>query len=332
MPIIFFYLFIITSVQLTADPSEKIVTFTKRIVLEKFPEAFNPSLIRFNENFLLTFRYCPNRYYQPWLAYIGVVLLNDLLEPISEPVLLNSRVGNSNTPSQSEDARVFSFQGKLYLIFNDSLDVFFPQTYDRRDMYMAELTYENGQFSLSPPLKLIYEEKYHTQNWQKNWVPFEWNNILLMSYSINPHEVIYPNLINGFCYRCYDSRPNIKWDYGTLRGSTPPLLLDGEYFAFFHSGIPNISKASYGQPMWHYYMGAYTFSASPPFQITKMTPEPIIAEGFYTQSRYEKRVIFPGGCVISGDRIYVAYGKDDYELWIAIIDKKALMKTMITVK
>ncbi len=313
-------------------PDEKIVVATTRFEFDQFPDAFNPSIIKVPQGFLLTFRYCPDRNENPWLAYVGVALLNDALEQISEPELLNTRQKNSKTPSQVEDARVFSYKGRLFLIYNDNIDLTSPMTWDRRDMFMAELTYVDNQFKLSSPLKLAYEAKYHTAMWQKNWVPFEWNNMLLMTYSINPHEILYPNLMNGSCYHCYDTWMDIDWKWGKLRGSTPPLLVDGEYLAFFHSGAVTSSRASWGWELWHYFMGAYTFSAEPPFKITKISPHPIVAEGFYTQSAREKRVIFPGGFAVSGPYIYMAYGKDDYEIWIATIDKDALKKSLVPIE
>ena len=82
------------------------------------------------------------------------------------------------------------------------------------------------------------------------------------------------------------------------------------------------------KPLRHYYMGAYTFSPEPPFNIKKITTFPIIADGFYTPSDYDKRVIFPGGFVSDGEHIYIAYGKDDCEIWIATLDKEELKKNL----
>ena len=79
-------------------------------------------------------------------------------------------------------------------------------------------------------------------------------------------------------------------------------------------------------------MGAYTFSAEPPFQVKRISPKPIVAEGFYSCSNAEKRVIFPGGSIVSDDKIYVVYGKDDCEIWIATLDKNALMNSLIPVQ
>lgn len=311
--------------------NEKIVIATKQIEFEEFPGAFNPSLIRVDEGFLLTFRFCPDVSFQSWINYIAVVLLNENLDPITDPQVLNTRPKKSKTPSQSEDARVFAYRNRMFLIYNDNVDVTGSSQCDRRDMFMAELLCENGSFKLSPALKLIHEEKYGSVLWQKNWEPFEWNNTLLLTYSLNPHEVIFPNFSSGTCYHCYETKAEFDWKYGNPRGSTPPILVDGEYLAFFHSALKTVSEVTHGQKMWHYFMGAYTFSPEPPFEITKMTSLPIIGEGFYTNSDLEKRVIFPGGCVVTDNAIYVAYGKDDCEIWIATLDPEALKKALVPV-
>jgi predicted GH43/DUF377 family glycosyl hydrolase len=315
-----------------AENPQKLVVATKRIVLEDFPNTWNPSMIKIDEGFLMTFRYTPDQENQAWLSYIGIVVLDELFQPISKPQLLTTRLKNSLTPSQSEDARIFRYQDKIFLIYNDNFDMVNPTYSQRRDMFISELFYRDDHFSLSAPLKLVYEEKYQTQVWQKNWVPFEKDGALLLSYTLNPHEVLYANLKTGICYPCYETAAELNWNFGTLRGSTPPLLIDGEYLAFFHSGMITSSPSSWGLDLWHYFMGAYTFSAEPPFEITKMTPMPIFDESFYTPSDYYKRVIFPGGFVVSGPSIYVAYGKDDCEIWIATLDKDALKKALMPIE
>ncbi len=275
----------------------------------------------------MCFRYSPDRYSNPWLSYIGIVLLNESFEPISTPRLISTRTKNSQVQSQSEDARLFSYQERIFLIYNDNMEVNNTDYTDRRDMHIAELFMQQNEFSVSAPLRLLHQDKSHYL-WQKNWEPFEWNKKLLISYSVNPHEILYANLLNGDCYSCYETQSALEWEFGMLKGSSSPQLVDGEYLAFFHSGTVLSSFASWGWDFWHYFMGAYTFSPNPPFEITRYTPLPIVAEGFYTQSTHEKRVIFPGGYVVMDPHIYVAYGKDDYEIWIAKLDKEELKKAL----
>jgi predicted GH43/DUF377 family glycosyl hydrolase len=304
-----------------------IVTSIKKIEIEGFPEAFNPSIIKTEDGFLLTFRHCltPNH---PSISYIGIVKLDNDLKVISSPRLLNTRSEYELTPSQAEDARIFGFNNKVYVIYNDNETIISPTVEQRRDMFIAQVQFVGDDFVLSRPLKLTHENKYATVNWQKNWVPFEWNGKLLMGYSINSHEVLEASLTTGISKTLFISSNKIKWKWGNLRGGTPAQLVDGNYLAFFHSSIVTRSEASYYQSMHHYYMGAYTFSANPPFNVLKTSKSPITKEGFYTQTACDKRVVFPGGYAIVDNKFYVAYGKDDTEIWIAVIDKTNLMKSL----
>lgn len=313
---------------------QKIVTSTKRIFLQDFPGAYNPSIIQFEGNYLLTFRYLPNRFEQPWISQIGIVVLDPSFEQISDPVLIDTRFNYNNTPSQSEDARIFAYNGKLYLIYNDNMDLVFPSPWERRDMFIAELIYSDNEFVLCDPIKLYHETKYQNVLWQKNWSPFEWNGNLFLTYTINPHEILCPNLATGVCQSTYETfTPKaLNWHLGPIRGGTPPIFVNGEYLAFFHSGIKTSSASSNNVELWHYYMGAYTFSAEPPFELTKISSSAIIHPSFYTYSTYEKRVIYPGGFVVDGPNLHVAYGKDDCEIWIATMNYQELKKSMVTIK
>lgn len=310
-----------------AAGTKKIVTNIKRIFIPGYPGAHNPSIVEFGDNYLVTFRNFRDRNHQCYISDIGVVLLNKSFDVVSKPQLLDTRIADKRTPSQAEDARIISYRGKIYLIYNDNMETTFPSTWQRRDMYMAELTHSNDQFSLGLPVKLVHPGKYPHVLWQKNWNPFVWNDLLLLSYSLNPHEVLIPDLNSGTCPPVYNTSKSLKWNLGPLRGSGQALLVDGEYLGFFHSGV--VTDSPVGGNMWHYLMGAYTFQADPPFALTKISAEPIDAKGFYWNSSYDKRVIYPGGFVISGPTIYVAYGKDDCEMWIGTIDLKELKKSLI---
>jgi hypothetical protein len=82
----------------------------------------------------------------------------------------------------------------------------------------------------------------------------------------------------------------------------------------------------------HYFFGAYTFSTEPPFNVTAVSPYPIAYDGFYTPSPLGIRCIYPGGFVADSSYIYICYGKDDHECWIATIDKEKLYSTLVPVK
>jgi hypothetical protein len=314
---------------LEALAQQNIVLSTKRIILPQFPAAQNPSILKVDQGYIYTFRVLD----YPFVNHIGAVLLDESFDPISEPQLLDTRLENRDIESHSEDATIFTWQNRIYLLYNDNVEVNRLWWGDRRDMFIVELTFENGEFKLKPATKLIYEQKYFTQHWQKNWGAFIWKDCLLFRYTINPHEILYPNLHDGSCYSCYETKTPIEWEFGELRGSGAALPIDGQYLAFFHSGIQVTSQVTPPEePYWHYFCGAYTFSAEPPFEITCVSPYPIVDKEFYVSSGLYKRIIFPGGFTLSGPHIYLAYGKDDCELWIAVIDREALMKSLVPVK
>lgn len=336
-------LFLIMALPLFSDeikgrPSRNVknlVDTVFKIELKEYPDAWNPSIIEVPEGYLMTFRYLPDLAKRPYISYVGAVLLDHSFQQISPAELLDVRHGNYFIPSQAEDARIFSFNGELYLIYNDNPLVMNTRSCDRRDLYLAKLTYsipENSSspyFSTSKSLKLVHPDMYALRTWEKNWVPFVWNDTLFLAYSINPHEIIQPNLETGICERFHMISYTKPWKWGTLRGGTPAMLNDGEYLAFFHSGKTYTSGASNNdEVLWHYVMGAYTFSAEPPFNVTKMSPIPINEKSFYIKSDNPKRVIYPGGYVIVNDNIYIAYGKDDCEIWMAVINKQKLLDSL----
>ena len=93
---------------------------------------------------------------------------------------------------------------------------------------------------------------------------------------------------------------------------------------------------SKGKIIPHYFMGAYTFSANPPFKITRISREPIIGKNFYHGTSYKTwkplHVVFPGGFVESDGYIWILYGRQDHEIWVAKLDKQKLFDGLIPVK
>lgn len=317
---------------LISKGKDSVIVATKRIYIDGYPEAFNPSIIRTDDGILMLFRSLPDPHHRPFISDTGALWLNDSLEPISAPQLLIIRNPGDPTPQQAEDIRVFSLNGELYLVYNDNVDVVNASEWDHRDMFIAKLNYKNKKFSVEAPQKIIHPDYYEKVKWQKNWQPFEWHGNLLIGYTINPHEILAPDLKRGFCTTVYKTEADIKWHWGKLRGGALAQREGDEYLAFFHSPIQYISETTQGRYLMHYFMGAYTFSGEPPFQLTRISPYPLVSEGFYTPSPLGIRCIYPGGYVTAGPYIYLAYGKDDKEVWIAIIDKEKLFDSLVPVK
>lgn len=301
---------------------------SRQIKLKDYSEAFNPSLVKWKEGYLLSFRYLPDLA-RLWVSRVGLVELDENFNPVGPAQILNLRADGGEIPCQAEDARLFSHGGQLYIVYNDNRNQVNPSNLERRDMFLAQVVYD-GRFHAKGIQKLTHATEYKKAFWQKNWSPFFFEDQLYLSYTINPHEVVTVGQ-KGKCEPLHRTAFQADWSWGTWRGGTPAELVDGEYLAFFHSSRPMVSEATPQFEKWHYFMGAYTFSREPPFELTSYTPYPIIGEGFYERSKQPKRVIFPGGFVVDGEKIHIAYGKNDNEVWISTIEKSKLKELLVPI-
>lgn len=328
---LFVYLPVFSDLIDLQDFSQDFVLETKRIEISGFPYAFNPSIIRWNGFILMSFRLIPD-HKSPFTSWLGLVLLDESFNPIGEPQFLSVRENESLVPPRAEDARLIYLGDQLYIIYSDN-----PSPKINRGgfrMVIAELNYGNGHFTISNATRLIEYEGADDTIREKNWVPFTYGDCLLLAYSLSPHLIFYPFPGTGICETVARTYATFKWDWGTLRGGTPAFLMEnGKYLGFFHSAIKMETINSNRRMMNHYFMGAYMFDSTPPFQITHISPEPIVGPGFYTGQAYKPywgsiQCVFPTGMLMDGENIWVSYGRQDHELWVAKIDKRLLLESL----
>jgi len=305
---------------------------TKRIVIPSFPYAFNPSLIRWEGNLLLCFRVIPNRR-DPFTSQLGLVWLDEHFEPTSPAQLLPLRDPDAKIPCRAEDGRLIQVGQRLYLVYSDCNASQISKGGFR--MYVAELTHVDGQFVVSDTICLAQFPGETKQCREKNWTPLDHQGNLLLAYRLNPLLVLSPDLDEGSATLVSTSQEDVTWDWGEIRGSTPALMLNGQYLTFFHSSLELATSHSFNEKIPHYFMGALTFSPEPPFALQKISPEPVVAEGFYEGQFYRPywrrtRVIFPCGFIYDEDFIWVAYGREDHEMWVVKLDKKGLLGSLVS--
>ena len=313
--------------------AQDFVLETKRIEIPGYPYAFNPSLVRWRGFFLLSFKVIPDPK-NSFNSHIGLVWLDEHFNPIGEVQLLDTRKGMREIPSRSEDARLIVIQGRLFMIYSDCTEPAISKGGFR--VHLGEIDFNGTSFSILRPESLKQFEGETQNRREKNWVPFEYNGGMLLSYQLAPHLVMRPRMGTGRCETVSLSQSLPSWDWGELRGGTPALLDGAEYLAIFHTSMNIASAYSDGKVLSHYFMGAYTFSAHPPFEITRISPEPIVGKGFYEGALYKPYwkpvcVVFPGGLLLEGKTVWVAYGRQDHEVWIAKLDKQKLLQSLVPV-
>jgi predicted GH43/DUF377 family glycosyl hydrolase len=319
----------------------------KRVVTLDIPgisAPYNPGLVALDDGYLLVFRHdvkerrkilgIPTLWKKkisfgelkmPLRTYISSTFLDSKFQVVSTPVRID-------TGSEfSEDPRVFLVKDQVYITYNDIED----NNIESRTIHLAKLDTET--------LK-INDHVNLAQNFQrieKNWVPFvyEDNGIpqIHFGYYVNPHVILQMKdpAKNELIHllqpnNCAVQKMPWKDSWGTIRGGTPCILVDGQYLGFFHSFFKEQGK------IW-YVMGAYTFESTPPFRITSCSAEPIRFKEMYQtkikgSGSSRKPVTFPSGIVLAQEQgkdvLHVATGDNDCAIQIVTFDKEALLKSL----
>lgn len=114
-----------------------------------------------------------------------------------------------------------------------------------------------------------------------------------------------------------------EWKHGQMRGGTPPVFMNGEWWVFFHGSLS--SGASWIKRRYH--MGALAFrkesgSGNQQWIVTRYTPVPLLSGSPDDPLLpWSPHVVFPSGAIWENDRKrwFVALGVNDSSAaWIRI--------------
>lgn len=217
------------------------------------------------------------------------------------------------TPDLScEDPRLFVYRDRLWLAYNGA-------AYNPARFRQHIVSLQDGQ-----PTNVFALERYRATD--KNWMYFESEGNLYAVYSIDPHVVI--RIDGDKIEEVARTEPNLTkkiWWYGEPRGGSCPWNIgNDEFLTFFQSHyIP------YGFYRRVYVMGAYVFSAKPPFQIKRVTRAPLLVPETHDVKMHA--VVFPGGAVFRDDKWVVPFGYNDCESGLAIFSREQVDSLMVPV-
>jgi predicted GH43/DUF377 family glycosyl hydrolase len=341
---IFFLLFFVKAsfleawVDLEERQNDCILTL-KKIEIPGHPHAFNPSFIRWKDRYLMSFR----EILDPATAqvselssvsesFVGYVWLDEFFEVMKEAQFFEWSLPGC---CKAEDARLVLVGDEVFLVFSDNRDENFDENKFR--MYISRLEINGSDVHILETVLLKYFEGEKETRREKNWMPFDYQGLLFLVYSVFPHKIFYPLPETETCETVATTFPQRNWKWGEVRGGTPAISIGDQYLAFFHSSMEMKSVQSEEQKTLHYFMGAYTFEKDPPFRVTGMSPHPIISKGFYSGNRYVPywkpvQVIFPCGLIADGPYLWVSYGRQDHEIWIAKVDLAKLLNSLTVVE
>lgn len=308
------------------------------VKIPRFPKAYNATIIDDGEGYLMAFRYDDYRLpvKQPiiWSEYyqsIGFIRLNANFEPIGNWMPCK-KIGQ-----RAYDPRLFPVNDKIFLTYTSPLPEA-TNSVTSSAIYLTQIQKNENHITVDEPLLLkapLLDNPFPTQGYEKNWVPFSYHDQPTFSYLINPHTVLTPSLEDGMCNLASIAKNvlDFDWDWGSIRGGTPALLVDGEYLAFFHS-----CKVDPITGIKIYYIGAYTFESHPPFNLTKISTKPFLHHDFYSSTpnhiltgHSASYVLFPGGFVVRDNHIYVCYGENDVSIKVMELNKNELYKSLMSI-
>lgn len=312
-----------------------VVLAVKKVSIRNVTAPYNPGLISSPSGYDLFFRYDLKKSrlkYAPFGSYVGVVALDRQFQQMGEEfkkVELNT--------DYADDPRVLFVGNQLYLFCNQ-LDEQHPKCRFMSATHLDPTSYQvKSNILLDMNLRWV----------EKNWSPFEYigedgKPQLFLEYQISPRKLLKlpnpeVNELQQVIVPPEEAYLSLPWPrtWGRISGSTPPLLIDGEYIGFFHSWFVDAN-----QVVW-YVMGAYTFDAHPPFSLTRISKYPLLFKEIYeTPCRHtasvKKRVIFPSGCIAERQQertlLHLACGENDCAIKIVTIDKEELLKTMLELR
>jgi predicted GH43/DUF377 family glycosyl hydrolase len=206
---------------------------------------------------------------------------------------------------QMEDPRAFWFDGDLHICFAS-----WPRTRYVPQMRVVRL---DKKWKFKSEVECKYAE--NGKLIQKNWEYFSHEDALHFIYWYTP-LIIVKN--DSETIRCESPIPS--WDFGQMRGGTPPIRVGDTYFTFFHSRT-DIGRATY-------HMGALSFSAKD-FTPIAMTKAPLLTGTAKEPNlSWAPLVSFPGGSIYRDGKWLIALGINDVNCGLCEYSHEELLSKM----
>ena len=232
-----------------------------------------------------------------------------------------------NSDLHHEDPRLFTFKGEPYISYTE-MSEYRPGVDYSCIMKYARLSLRGGVWRVVS----TYLPRFGNNDGrhkEKNWVFFEQAKKLYCIYSDTGSRMVLQ--IDGEkVVETYQSEEPY-WDWGDVRGGTPPIDLgDGTMLTIFHSSAP--IEEDEPRHYVRYYGAAYTFESKPPFKVLQISKQPIMCgseeDGHKVDPRYTEGwkpfVVFPCGMVKDKDTLLVSLGVNDWQCAIAKIPLSSL--------
>lgn len=269
------------------------------------PGHFNPGLTEYRGKLLLASRL-------GWAgSRVALSELDENYQPVWSKIL---SIHHPDALSGAEDPRLFWFQNKLHVAVTGYEAKIQPRTSQLVCRLDANLDVET-----------VWAPAFADRAaWEKNWQFFVHEDQLYSVYSILPHVILR-----------HDGEGSVKaakTDHSFrsagsqyLRGGSPPVLVNGEFYHWFHSVRHSGGEIVYGG-------GLYTFEAKPPFAVQRAIFRPLLVPDETSRpANWTKSVVFPCGAILKSGKWVISYGQHDRECRVTTFDAAEIERQLVRV-
>jgi predicted GH43/DUF377 family glycosyl hydrolase len=289
--------------------------------LKDSPRHWNNGLFRFQGRLWMCYRY--HLMTSSGRCKTAICPIDDkTLQPAGPSQMLD--LPETNGDEHMEDARLFEHQGQPYVSYTE-MTGYQPGVDFKCVMKYARLSLRKTRAGEAWRVEETFLPKYGRNDWkskEKNWVFFSVGPRLFCIYGDEPEHLVLElegdRVVNEW------KSPAPFWEWGVVRGGTPPALLaDGNFLTVFHSSMPSEKPPTYVR----YFAGAYVFRGQAPFDVLGISLKPLLSaseeDGHKVDPRYvegwKPLVVFPCGLVQNRDSWLLSFGINDWQPAIARI-------------
>lgn len=282
-------------------------------------DFFNPGLVRRPDGLWLLVRTSAARDGMPFGHNQIWACKFDGKQPLGGPIL---KFPNSRADEQFEDPRAVYWNGQTWI------------------SCVNFEWFANGSWTGAHQMLGVFKDKSPQGVTEESWSPLARRDPIVGTNQGKPghtHGKHNKNLTYFFLrdtlYCVYTSDPwhvvqfgdtwekqipyiseGVSWNYGIVRGGTPPVLVGDKFYTFFHSSVTWTGRYR------RYYMGALAFEANPPFKPLLWTQKPILIGSQNDPWQQRKPlVVFPCGAVFEDSKWLISLGINDLKCaWVEI--------------
>lgn len=270
--------------------------------------GYNPSIIEDEGCLLMAYRYHDGNTLSTKLAVAQVAF--------DGKVLSNRTLDLPGSATSAEDPKLFRHAGAIWLCWVESNYPMLPLS--------AVVKY--GRLEGNKLVNVQQPSVRQPKPIEKNWCPISGDKVRFI-YESEPEQKVL-DLDGDKVNAEFDSEGPV-WPYGPIRGGTPPIMHNGKWLRFFHSGLDNEFDG------WRrrYFVGACQMDTVAPFKALAVSSYPILfgseldhlrAEDRRQCIHYKPRVVFPGGAVEHDGNFLLACGINDSSCAILKISPQML--------